>query len=86
MKALDLRKITVGALALAVALAFVPLAFLPEHTQLAHIPLASGVTDLKVLSVARLMLDNFDHIRQLWNYVDEKLLQLSLSYGVDDLG
>jgi aminodeoxyfutalosine synthase len=67
-------------------LAFVPLAFQPDNTQLSHIPRTSGVTDLQVLATARLMLDNFPHIRQLWNYVDEKLIHVALEYGVDDLG
>ncbi|MBI4432120.1 MAG: CofH family radical SAM protein [Candidatus Omnitrophica bacterium] len=67
-------------------LAFVPLAFQPEHNELSHLPRTSGVTDLQVLATARLMLDNFPHIRQLWNYVDEKLIHVALRYGVDDLG
>ncbi len=67
-------------------LAFVPLAFQPDHTELAHIPRTSGVTDLQVLATARLMLDNFPHIRQLWNYVDEKLIHVAMHTGVDDLG
>jgi 2-iminoacetate synthase ThiH len=67
-------------------LAFVPLAFQPKHTELAHIPPTSGMTDLQVLATARLMLDNFQHIRQMWNYVDEKLIHVALGYGVDDLG
>ena len=62
------------------------LAFQPDHTELAHIPRTSGVTDLVVLATSRLMLDNFLHIRQLWNYVDEKLLHVALEFGVDDLG
>lgn len=67
-------------------LAFVPLAFQPDHTELSHLPRTSGITDLQVLATARLMLDNFPHIRQLWNYVDEKLIHVALEYGVDDLG
>ena len=67
-------------------LAFVPLAFQPDHTELAHLPRTSGITDLQVLAVSRLLLDNFSHIRQLWNYVDEKLIHVALQYGVDDLG
>ena len=67
-------------------LAFVPLAFQPDHTELSHLPRTSGVTDLQVLATARLLLDNFPHIRQLWNYVDEKLIHVALEYGVDDLG
>jgi len=67
-------------------LAFVPLAFQPDHTALDHLPRTTGVTDLQVLATARLLLDNFPHIRQLWNYVDEKLIPVALKYGVDDLG
>jgi aminodeoxyfutalosine synthase len=67
-------------------LAFVPLAFQPENNELSHLPRTTGVTDLQVLATARLLLDNFAHIRQLWNYVDEKLLHVALQYGVDDLG
>jgi len=67
-------------------LAFVPLAFQPDHTELSHIPRTTGVTDLQVLATARLMLDNFPHIRQLWNYVDEKFIHVAVECGVDDLG
>lgn len=67
-------------------LAFVPLAFQPDNTAFAHLPRTGGVTDLQVLATARLVLDNFPHIRQLWNYVDEKLISVALAYGVDDLG
>jgi aminodeoxyfutalosine synthase len=67
-------------------LAFVPLAFQPENNDLSHLPWTTGVTDLQVLGTSRLMLDNFPHIRQLWNYVDEKLIHLALEFGVDDLG
>ncbi|HTL70807.1 MAG TPA: CofH family radical SAM protein [Candidatus Eisenbacteria bacterium] len=67
-------------------LAFVPLAFQPENNDLSYLPRTSGVTDLQVLATSRLMLDNFPHIRQLWNYVDEKLIHAALDFGVDDLG
>ena len=67
-------------------LAFVPLAFQPENNELSHLPRTSGVTDIQVLATARLMLDNFPHIRQLWNYVDEKFIHVAMDYGVDDLG
>ena len=39
-----------------------------------------------MLATARLMRDNFPHIRQLWNYVDEKFIHVAMEYGVDDLG
>lgn len=70
-------------------LAFVPLAFQNGNNELSetfNIPMTSGMTDLQVLATSRLMLDNFQHIRQLWNYVDEKLIHVALDFGVDDLG
>lgn len=67
-------------------LAFVPLSFQHDNNELSYLPRVTGVTDAQVLAVSRLMLDNFPHIRQLWNYVDEKFIHVALEYGVDDLG
>ncbi|MHB8156243.1 MAG: aminofutalosine synthase MqnE [Desulfocucumaceae bacterium] len=68
-------------------LAFIPLAFHPKNTQLDY-PGRSGTTgydDLKMLAVARLMLDNFDHIKAFWIMIGPKIAQVSLSFGVNDL-
>ncbi|KJS14809.1 MAG: radical SAM protein [Peptococcaceae bacterium BRH_c4b] len=68
-------------------LTFIPLAFHPRNTMLER-PGISGTTgfdDLKMLAVARLMLDNFDHIKAFWIMIGPKLAQVSLSFGVDDL-
>lgn len=68
-------------------LTFIPLAFHPRHTMLEQ-PGKSGTTgfdDLKMLAVARLMLDNFDHVKAFWIMIGPKLAQVSLSFGVDDL-
>ncbi len=68
-------------------LTFIPLAFHPRNTMLEQ-PGKSGTTgfdDLKMLAVARLMLDNFDHIKAFWIMIGPKLAQVSLSFGVDDL-
>ena len=45
-----------------------------------------GVDDVKVYAVSRLFLDNFLHLKGLWNYLDEKFAQVILHFGVDDLG
>lgn len=68
-------------------LAFIPLAFHPRNTGLEPLGLAgtTGYDDLKTLAIARLMLDNFDHIKAFWIMVGPKLAQVSLSFGVDDL-
>lgn len=65
--------------------AFVPLAFHPENTKLAHLTGPSGWDMLKTLAVARIYLDNVDHIKAYWILMGMKLAQVSLSYGVDDL-
>lgn len=45
----------------------------------------TGYDDIKVLAVARLMLDNFDHIKAYWIMIGPKLAQVSLAFGVDDI-
>lgn len=69
--------------------AFFGFAFHPDHTPLAAEYNLSGETtgiyDLKMLAVARLMLDNFPHIRAFWMAIGQKLAQVSLHFGVDDL-
>ncbi|MGH9318117.1 MAG: aminofutalosine synthase MqnE [Thermoanaerobaculia bacterium] len=64
---------------------FIPLAFHPENTPLAHLPMSSGQTDLRVIAVARLLLDNFPHIKAYWIQVGTKLAQVALFFGADDL-
>ncbi|MCY2962299.1 MAG: aminofutalosine synthase MqnE [Planctomycetota bacterium] len=64
---------------------FIPLAFHPENTGLDHIPPPSGLTDLSVMALARILLDNFDHIKAYWIMLGEKTAQTALSFGADDL-
>jgi aminodeoxyfutalosine synthase len=65
--------------------AFVTLAFHPENTKLPDVPGPSGYDMLKTLAIARIYLDNVDHIKAYWILMGMKLAQVSLSYGVDDL-
>ena len=66
-------------------LGFIPLAFHPEETQLPDLPAATGLTDLKVIAVARLILDNVDHVKAYWIQIGEKLAPVALHFGADDL-
>lgn len=66
-------------------LAFIPLAFHPANTGLSHLYGPTGVDDLRTLAAARLMLDNFPHIKAFWIMVGPKISQISLSFGVDDI-
>ena len=66
-------------------LAFIPLSFHPKNTQLADLHKPSGFDDLKNIAVARLLLDNFDHIKPFWIMVTPKVAQIALSFGADDM-
>ncbi len=65
--------------------AFIPLAFHAQNTEIRKAAYTTGFDDLKTLAVARLMLDNFDHIKAYWVMLGEKIAQVSLNFGVDDL-
>ena len=64
---------------------FIPLAFHPENNRLSHLPKPSGLMDLRMMAIARLMLDNFQHIKAYWIMLGIKTAQIALSYGADDL-
>ena len=65
--------------------AFIPLAFHPENTGLAHLPKPTGFDDLKNIAVARLLLDNFDHIKAYWIMLSPSIAQIALRFGANDL-
>ena len=69
-------------------LAFVPLPFLPKNTALEGdmgAATTTGFEDLRMLATARILLDNFDHIKAFWIMLGPKLAQVALAFGVDDL-
>src|SRR5436305_4320030 len=63
---------------------FIPLAFYPPGTQLAHLPGPSGVDSLKTVAVSRLLLDNIDHIKAYWVMLGKRLAQTALHFGAND--
>jgi len=66
--------------------AFIPLAFQPENSDLKlDIKGTSGLDDLKTLAISRIFLDNFDHIKAYWVMLGDKIAQVSLAFGVNDL-
>ncbi|MDG6256530.1 MAG: 5-amino-6-(D-ribitylamino)uracil--L-tyrosine 4-hydroxyphenyl transferase CofH [Methanomicrobiaceae archaeon] len=69
---------------------FVPLSFIHRRTPLYRSglarPGATGREDLLMHAVARLFLDNIDHIQISWVKVGLKMAQLALLAGADDLG
>jgi aminodeoxyfutalosine synthase len=64
---------------------FIPLAFHPENTMLQHLPTTTGLMDIKNIAVARLLLDNFQHIKAYWQMLTPKIAQIALRFGADDL-
>ena len=64
---------------------FIPLAFHPENTFYSHLPGTTAQDDLQTIAVARLMLDNFQHIKAYWVTLTAGLAQVALRFGADDL-
>ncbi|MDT8357690.1 MAG: 5-amino-6-(D-ribitylamino)uracil--L-tyrosine 4-hydroxyphenyl transferase CofH [Methanomicrobiaceae archaeon] len=68
----------------------VPLPYLHQHTRLYREGMApagaTGRTDILLLAVSRLFLDNFDNIQVSWGKLGLKMTQLCLLAGGNDLG
>jgi aminodeoxyfutalosine synthase len=64
--------------------AFIPLAYHPKNTEIGG-SYSSGIDDLKTIAVSRLVLDNFSHVKAYWIMLGEKLSQLALLFGADDI-
>jgi aminodeoxyfutalosine synthase len=64
---------------------FIPLAFQPWEAPAMKLPETTGFDDLKAIAVARLMLDNFPHIKSYWIMIGPRLAQVGLSFGADDM-
>ena len=67
---------------------FIPLAFHPAHTELGKLvphSETSGFMDLKNVAVARLLLDNFPHIKAYWIMMTPRVAQVALRFGADDI-
>ncbi len=63
----------------------IPLSFIPDGSELGHLPGNTGLEDMKMLAISRLMLPNFAHVKAFWIMQSMKLSQVSLNFGVDDL-
>ncbi len=63
----------------------IPLPFFPDGSELEHLPGPSGLDNLRMLAVSRLMLDNFAHVKAFWIMQTLPMSQVSLDFGVDDL-
>jgi aminodeoxyfutalosine synthase len=64
---------------------FIPLAFHPQNTALAHLPKTTGFDDLKQIAIARLMLDNIPHIKAYWIMMTPGVAQIAQRFGANDI-
>lgn len=65
--------------------AFIPLAFHPANTELAHLPFPSAAERLRAIAVGRLFLDNVPHVKAYWVMLGLAVAQTALTMGADDL-
>jgi aminodeoxyfutalosine synthase len=65
--------------------AFIPLAFHPDNNQMRKLPAPSANDTLRTHAVARLLLDNVDHIKAYWISCGVEVAQTALWFGADDL-
>ncbi|MFM2267341.1 MAG: hypothetical protein RL757_782 [Bacteroidota bacterium] len=64
---------------------FIPLKFLNKDNQMSNIDESTTVEDLKNYAIARIYLDNFDHLKAYWPMIGRKVAQIALSFGVNDV-
>ncbi|MCO6498858.1 MAG: aminofutalosine synthase MqnE [Vicingus serpentipes] len=65
--------------------AFIPLKFRNGNNQMSNINEVSIIEDLKMFAIARIFMDNFNHIKAYWPMIGRKTTQLLLSFGVNDI-
>jgi len=66
---------------------FVPLPFHDANTQIkARRAQTTGFEDIRVYATSRIFLHNMPHLKALWMYLGEKMAQVLLRFGVDDIG
>lgn len=65
---------------------FIAWSFVPDATELAGTPRASGFDYLRTMAVARLFLDNVPNFQASWVTQGAKIAQVSLRFGVNDFG
>ncbi|HEV7278758.1 MAG TPA: cyclic dehypoxanthinyl futalosine synthase [Pirellulaceae bacterium] len=66
--------------------AFICWTFQPDHTEMAHIAAAGSFEYLKTQAVSRLYLDNVPNIQSSWVTQGQKIGQLAMQFGANDMG
>jgi aminodeoxyfutalosine synthase len=65
---------------------FVPLQFHGENTKIDVKRSTTGYDDIRIYATSRIFLHNVPHLKALWMYIGEKMAQVLLRFGVDDIG
>ena len=66
--------------------AFIPWSFSPSHTELDCPRVQNGTDYLRLVAIARLVLDNISHLQAGWVTEGTDVAQLALGFGADDFG
>lgn len=66
--------------------AFIPWSFSPDRTELECPRRQNGVDYLRMIAIARLVLDNVPHLQAGWVTEGPDVAQLALNFGADDYG
>jgi cyclic dehypoxanthinyl futalosine synthase len=66
--------------------AFICWSLQPDHTEMEGTPKTGGFEYLRTLAVARMYLDNIPNIQSSWVTQGDKIGQLALLYGANDMG
>jgi aminodeoxyfutalosine synthase len=64
---------------------FIPLKFRNKDNDMSHITESSIIEDMKMYAMARIYLDNINHIKAYWPMLGRANAQLSLNFGVNDV-
>ena len=63
----------------------IPLPFFPNESELEHLAAPTGLENLRTIAIARLMLDNFPHVKAFWIMQTLPMAELMLGAGADDI-
>jgi aminodeoxyfutalosine synthase len=64
---------------------FIPLKFRNKDNDMQYLKESTIVADMKMYAVARIFIDNINHLKAYWPMLGRQNAQLSLSFGVDDV-
>ena len=64
---------------------FIPLKFRNENNDMSQVPESTMIEDMRVYAIARIYLDNFQHLKAYWPMLGRQQAQLSLAFGVNDI-